>query len=96
MAFHPLGNSDHIVFSVSIDFLSNPQWNAPFHHIADDYSHADWDILHDHLRDLPWEDICKLSASAATHEFCEWVQAGINVYICHRNYQVKPHSSPWY
>ena len=40
--------------------------------------------------------ISKLSASAAVGEFCEWVQVGINVYIPHRKYQVKPHSSPWF
>ena len=38
----------------------------------------------------------KLSASAAACEFSEWVQAGIDVYIPHRKYQVKPHSSPWF
>ena len=35
-------------------------------------------------------------ASAAATEFCEWVQVGIDVYIPHRKYQVKPHSSPWF
>ena len=40
--------------------------------------------------------IFKLGASAATSEFCEWVQVGIDVYIPHRKYQVKPHSSPWF
>ena len=25
-----------------------------------------------------------------------WVQEGINVYIPHRKYQIKPHSSPWF
>ena len=59
-------------------------------------SRADWDGLRDHLRDVPWEDIFKLSASAAVSEFCEWVQVGIDVYIPHRKYQVKPHSSPWF
>ena len=38
----------------------------------------------------------KLGASAAASEFCEWVQVGIDVYITHRKYQVKPHSSPWF
>ena len=71
MAFPPLGNSDHVVVSVSIDFPSNSQRDALFHHIAYDYSHADWDSLHDHLRDVPWEDIFKLGASAAASEFCE-------------------------
>ena len=64
--------------------------------MACDYSRADWDGLRDHLRDVPWEDIFKLSASAAASEFCEWVQFGIDVYIPHRKYQVKPHSSPWF
>ena len=42
------------------------------------------------------EDSFRLSASAAASEFCEWVQVGIDVYIPHRKYQVKPHSSPWF
>ena len=46
------------------------------------------------MRDVPWEDILKLGASAAASEFCERVQVGIDVYIPHRKYQVKPHSSP--
>ena len=64
--------------------------------IAYDYSCTDWDGLCNHLRDVPWEDIFKLSASAAASEFCEWVQVGTDVYIAHRKYQVKPHSSPWF
>ena len=32
----------------------------------------------------------------SSSEFCEWVQVGIDVYIPHRKYQVKPHSSPWF
>ena len=94
VAFLRLGNSDHVVVSVSCDFPSNPQHDAPFHRIAYDYSHADWDGLCDHLRDVPWEDIFKLSVSATASEFCEWVQVRIDVYIPHRKYQVKPHSSP--
>ena len=62
MAFPPLGNSNHVV-SVSIDFPSNSQWDAPFHYIAYDYSRADWYGVCDHLRDVPWEDIFKLGAS---------------------------------
>ena len=33
MAFPPLGNSDHVVVSVSIDFTSLSQRDTPFHHI---------------------------------------------------------------
>ena len=43
-----------------------------------------------------WENIFKLGASAATGEFCGWVQVGVDVYIPHRKYEVKPHSSPWF
>ena len=88
MAFPPLEN--HVVVSVSIDFPINSKQDTPFHCVAD------WDGLRDHLRDVPWEDIFKLGASTAASEFCEWVQVGIDVYIPHRKYQVKPHSSPWF
>ena len=81
MAFPPLGSSGHVVVSVSIGFPSNSQQDALFHHIACEYSHVDWDRLCDHLRDVPWEDIFKLSASAAANEFCDWVQVGIDIYI---------------
>ena len=52
MAFRPLGNSD-VAVSVSIDFPSNTKWDAPFNHIAYDYSRADLDNLCDHLKDVP-------------------------------------------
>ena len=54
MAFSLLGNSDHVVVSVSIDFPINLKRDAPFHRIAYDYSRADWDALRDHLRNVPW------------------------------------------
>ena len=80
MAFTLLGNPDHVGVSVSIDFPINSKQDNPFHHMAYDYSRADWDALRDHLRDVPWEDIFKLSASAAATEFCDWVQVGIDVW----------------
>ena len=94
--FLSIGKFYHVVVSVSIDFPTNSQWDAPFHCIAYDYSCADWDGLHDHLRDAPWEDIFTFGASAAASEFCEWVQVGIDVYIPHRKNKVKPQSSPWF
>ena len=96
ITFPPLGNSDHVVISVSIDFPTNSQWYAPFYRMAYDYSRADWGGLCDHSRDVPWEDIFKLGACAAASEFCEWIQVGVDVYIPHRNYQVNLHSSPWF
>ena len=77
MVFPPLGKSDHVVVSVSIDFPPNVKWDAQFHHIAYDYSCADWAGLCDHLRDGPWEDIFKHKASDAANEFCEWIQVRI-------------------
>ena len=94
MAIPPLVNSDHVV-SISIEFPITSKQDALFHCLAYDHSRADWDSLCDHLRDIPWEDIFKLSASAAVCEFCELVQVGFDVDIPHRKYQVKPHSSPW-
>ena len=96
VAFPPLRNSDHVVVSVSIDVPSYSQQDALFHHIAYDYSCADWCGLHHHLRDVPWDNFYKFSASAAASEFSELVQVGIDVYIPHQNFQVKPYSSPWF
>ena len=56
----PLENSYHVVVSVSIDSPSYSKRDAPFHCIAYDYSRADWDGVHDHLRDVPWKDKFKL------------------------------------
>ena len=47
MAFSPVIYSDNVVVSVSIDFPSNS-----FFHITYDYSGADWNSLHEHLRDM--------------------------------------------
>ena len=81
--------------SVSNDFPINSKQDNLFHRTAYGYSRANWDGLRDHLRDIPRKDIFKLSASAAAaREFCECVQVGIDVYIPHRKYQLKPHSYP--
>ena len=77
MVFPPLGNSDHVAVSVSIAFPINSKQDTSFHRVAYDYSRADWDGRRDHLRDVPWVDIFKLSASAAASEFCESVQVGL-------------------
>ena len=37
-----------------------------------------------------------LNSSGAATKFGEWVQVGIDVYIPHQKYHVKPHSSPWF
>ena len=48
MTFPPLGNSAHVVVSVSIDFPSYSKWDVLFHCIAYDHSSAHWDGLCDH------------------------------------------------
>ena len=67
MPFPPLGNSDHVV-SVSIDFPTNSKRDVLSHCIAYDCSCADYDGLLDHLRDVPWGYIFKLSVSAVNFE----------------------------
>ena len=37
-----------------------------------------------------------MGGSAAASEFCELTRVGIDVYIPHHKYQVKPHLSPWF
>ena len=69
---------------------------CPVYRIAYDYVCAEWEVLCDHLRDVPREDLFKLGACAAASEFCEWIQVGVDVYTPHRNYQVNLHSSPWF
>ena len=64
MDFRPQRNSDHIVFSVSIDVPSNSKGDAKFYCIAYDYSFANWD---------------NLGVSVAASEFFECVQVGIDV-----------------
>ena len=72
MAFQPLGNTDHVFLSVSIDFPSNSERDVTFYCIAFDYSRADLDGFRDHLRDVPWEDIFKLNASSAAEVGSVW------------------------
>ena len=86
IGFPPLGNCDHAVVSVSIESPIISQRDVPFHCVACDYSCADWEGFRDHLRDAPWRDIFKLSASVAVSEFCDWFQVGIDICIPHRKY----------
>ena len=91
MAFLPFENSDHLIISFSVDCPLNSNWDAAVHCKAYDYSPADWDGFCDNLRDVPWEDVFKASASAVASDFCEWFQVEINVYIPDSKYHVKPH-----
>ena len=68
MTFRPLENSAFV--SVYIDFPIKSEQDIPFHCIAYAYSRADLDGLRDHLSDVLWEDVFKLSASATVSKFC--------------------------
>ena len=91
-----LGNSDHVFVSVSIDFPSDSQWVALFHCIAYNYSCADWDGLCDHLRDVLWEDIFKVSALLLLVNFVSGFRLELVYISLIVKYQVKPHSSQWF
>ena len=94
LAFLPLGNSDNVVVSVSINFRSTQNGKPRF--IAELLAILVlirvafviiWEMFHGKI---------SLNSAAAGSEFCEWFQLGVVVYNPHRNYQVKPHLSPWF
>ena len=68
-----LGNSDHVVVSVYVDFVVTSEKDAPYHRKAFDYRRADWDGFRDHLRDVLWNNIYNYGASRAACEFSEWL-----------------------
>ena len=54
----PLGISD-LVVSFDVQFVVKSTNEHPYHRTVYSYSRADWDGLRDHLRGVPWLDICK-------------------------------------
>ena len=52
VAFPQLGNSGHVVASVSIDFPSNSKGDAPIHRTVSEYSRADWYGFCHHFTDV--------------------------------------------
>ena len=97
MAFPPLGNSDHVVVSVSIDFPINSRQDTPFHRVAYDYSRAHWDGLRDHLEMFHGRISLNSVPLLLLVNFVSGFRLElIYTYISHRKYQVKPHSSPWF
>ena len=71
MLFPPLGNCDHLVVLVSIDFPPNLKGHAPFHRIAYDYPRSDKD-----------DNIFTPVATAAASEFFKRVQVNGLMYKC--------------
>ena len=91
-----MGNSDHIVVSADVDFMVKSTNEHPYHRTVFSYSNADWDGFRDFLRDVPWIDIFKHNVNYAAKEITEWIEIGIDCFIPHRKFQLKPHSSPWF
>ena len=96
MDFPQLGNSDHVVISVSIEFPLNSKRDVPFHLIVYDYL-----VLIRMVFVIIWEMFLgKISLNSILPlllvKFFEWIQVGIDVYIPHCQYHVKPYSSPWF
>ena len=99
VTFHQLGNADPVAtqFQSLFNRSLNSKRNAPFNYVACGYSCANDNGPCDCLREAPWEDIFKLSASAAAASgFCWWFQDEIEVYTSYCKYQVERHSSPWF
>ena len=70
--------------------------DAPFHRTVFSYDKADWDGFRDFIRDVPWSSIFQRNVSFAAGEVSEWLQIGIDTFVPHRKFQVKPHSPPWF
>ena len=93
----PLGNSDHVLLELRLKCQSFHNQDSPFHRTSYDYNGADWDSFRAFIRDIPWKDgLGSLPASSCASELAEWIQIGIDEYIPHRRYQLKPHSAPWF
>ena len=92
----PLGNSDHVLVSVDLSLKSASSHESPVHRTSYNYQQGDWDSFRDFLRDAPWNRIFSSSVDKCACEVMSWIQSGIDAFIPHRRYQVKPHSSPWF
>jgi len=94
--FPPLGNSDHVVVSISLQLKAGQPTDHPSHRTSYNYQRADWDSCRDLLRDIPINDILAMPVDRCASEISEWIQVCIDAYVPHRTYQVRPHSSPWF
>ena len=92
----PLGKSDHVVVGVDVNYLVKANNEHPYHRTVYSYNKADWDGFRDLLRNVPWVDIFKHNVTYAAKEISEWIGTGIDCFIPHRKFQLKPHSSPWF
>ena len=73
-----------IMFSLSMDFLTNSKQDALFHCMTI--------LMLIRMAFVSMGEYHWIYASG----FCKWAQVGIDVYILHLKYQVKPDSSWWF
>ena len=92
----PLGNSDHLVVNVEINLSLSLANDSPHHRTLYSFDRTNWDDFRDFLRDLPLDHIFALNADECAREIVSWIQEGIQNFVPHRTYQVKPHSNPWF
>ena len=69
MLFSPSTNSDHVIVSISFEFLSSLNGDAPFYHTSFDFFCIHGDGLQDHLKDVLWKSILNLGTFSAASRF---------------------------
>ena len=92
----PLGTSDHVILQLRLKNSTLISKESPFHRTSYNYKDGDLDSFRDFLRDVPWNDVFLLPANECAVEIAEWIRLGIDEFIPHRRFQVKPHAAPWF
>ena len=91
----PLGSSDHCVITVTHKQTSSTP-SAPFHRTLYQFAKADWCGFRTFLSQVAEKHILSNDVHKSAQELAEWLQVGMEAYIPHRTYQVKPRSQPWF
>ena len=65
------------------------------YHTVYSYSKADWDGLKDIFGMCLYLISLSVMVTYAAKEITKWVKIGVDCYIPHRKFQLKPHSFPW-
>ena len=89
----PLGRSDHLVVEININMPPNESTDVPFHRTVYRYNNADWDSFRSHLAETP-KAYFKHRASKTAQLVSDWIYAGIESFVPHKKYKLKPHSQP--
>ena len=94
-ATSPLGSSDNCVVTVKCEQLFLAP-SVPFHRTVYRYAKADWCGFRSFFSQVSEDLIINDDVHKSAQELAEWLQFGMNAYIPHRSYQVKPHSQTWF